>query len=92
MQKIIYLKNFNSNKKGDVEIVSNNIAHGLIESGIVRIYGGVKVGMFKAPADKMMRPETKVERRVKQKPETRVEKRVRQRYPVKENNFNQEDK
>lgn len=48
MQKIKYLKDYKGHKKGDIEIVENNIAHGLIENGIAKLYT--------AFYDKMMRP------------------------------------
>lgn len=37
--QIYLLKDYQQSKKGDTINVSNNIAHGLIESGIARIQG-----------------------------------------------------
>ena len=73
MQTIIYVKNYQKHKIGDIEIVTNNIAHGLIEMGVARIYSREikkeikeKIKAFrKPPADKMMRPKKKPKARVK---------------------------
>jgi len=61
MQKIIYIKNYKSHKAGDIEVVENNIAHGLIELGVAKLWTGEKPKkkIFVAPEDKMMRAETK---------------------------------
>jgi len=55
MQKIIYLKDYQNHKKGEVEIVSNNVAHGLIEQGVANLFGYQAEALFKPPVDKMMR-------------------------------------
>ena len=54
MQKIKYIKSYNGKRAGDIDVVGNNIAHGLIESNVAILYVN---RMFKAPADKMMRTE-----------------------------------
>lgn len=74
MQRIIYIKNHKGHKIGDVEIVSNNIAHGLIDSNIAQIYHSrivdiMKKVLMRPPADKMMRPETRLERKTRQREE-----------------------
>ena len=39
MQKIIYTQDHQGHKKGDIEFVSNNVAHGLLELGVALVYG-----------------------------------------------------
>lgn len=55
MQRIIYIQNFNNKKIGEIDLVSNNIAHGLIENGIAEMYSVVNSVL--GYEDKMMRPE-----------------------------------
>ena len=74
MQKIKYIVNYQGHKIGDVEIVSNNTAHGLIEKGVAILYhidiGGEKSKVLEEPpVDKMMKPETKAERKARQRRE-----------------------
>uniref|UniRef100_A0A6M3MDC6 Uncharacterized protein n=1 Tax=viral metagenome TaxID=1070528 RepID=A0A6M3MDC6_9ZZZZ len=69
MQKIIYIKDYQENRKGIVGEVSNNMAHALVELGVAVIYkkGMEKVlrniakkeakALRKPPVDKMMKPE-----------------------------------
>ena len=58
MQKIIYLENYKNYRKGDIEFVSNNIAHGLIELGIIRLYNNkAKTKIYKSSINKMMIPD-----------------------------------
>jgi len=52
MQRIKYIKNYKDKKIGDIEMVGNNTAHGLIDKGIAVLY---KVKIMKSPTDKMMR-------------------------------------
>jgi len=60
MQKIQYLRDYNHKNAGDIDFVSNNIAHGLVEKSIAILY---KDRLFKSPIDKMMRSEIKLVRR-----------------------------
>jgi len=56
MQKIIYIKNYNGYTVGDIDTIDNNIAHGLIDRGIIKLYSKSIVRLLqKAPKDKMMR-------------------------------------
>ena len=52
MQKIQYIKNYKNKTIGEIEDVSNNIAFGLIDSGIARLYKGE---LLEQSQDKMMR-------------------------------------
>jgi len=52
MQKIQYIKNYKSKIIGEIEDVSNNVAFGLIDSGIARLYKGE---FLEQSQDKMMR-------------------------------------
>jgi len=56
VQRIIYLKDYKGHKKGEIEIVSNNVAHGLIELGVAKIATKRK-SLRKPPMDRMMRPQ-----------------------------------
>ena len=38
MYKIIYIEDYKGKKMGDTAIVENNIAHGLIDSGVAKLY------------------------------------------------------
>jgi len=49
MQKVIYLSDYNGKIKGDVEEVSNNYAHFLIDKGLAMLKG---TGVYR---DRMMR-------------------------------------
>ena len=55
MQRIIYIKNYENKKIGDLDFLSNNIAHGLIENGIAELYS--ESNSVLGYEDKMMRPE-----------------------------------
>jgi len=78
MQKIQYIRNYNDKNAGDIEIVGNNIAHGLIEKGIAILY---RNKMFRSPMDKMMRSETRAERRARQRAE--AGRKLGDKYKVK---------
>jgi len=39
MQKIIFVKDHKGHKKGDIEFVSSNVCHGLLELGVALVYG-----------------------------------------------------
>lgn len=51
MQTIILIKDHQENKSGEILIVSNNVAHGLIDSGLAELYNS----KFVIEYDKMMR-------------------------------------
>jgi len=55
MQKVEIIKPYQSYRVGDVITVTQNVAHGLVSIGVAKIFGGYP--------DKMMRPESKGERR-----------------------------
>lgn len=40
MQKIQYIKNYKDKSIGEIETVENNIAHGLVDNGLARLYQG----------------------------------------------------
>jgi len=65
MQKIKYIKNYLGKKIGEIEVVSNNIAHGLIERGVAVLYSAKKI--ITGYADKMMRPETSTTKKGKKR-------------------------
>lgn len=52
MQKIQYIKNYRDKRAGDIETVGNNIAHGLVETGVAILY---RNKIMRSPQDKMMR-------------------------------------
>ena len=52
MQTIVFIQDHQENKLGDSLIVSNNVAHGLIDSGFAKLYNSE----FAIENDKMMRP------------------------------------
>jgi hypothetical protein len=60
MQTIIYIKNYKDKGVGMVENVSNNIAHGLVEIGVAKIYSDYN--LEKISSDKMMRTGEKIKR------------------------------
>ena len=60
MQKIQYIKDYGEKNAGDIEAVSNNVAHSLIENCVAILY---RNRLFRSPVDKMMRTETRGERR-----------------------------
>jgi len=68
MIKITYIQNHKGKRRGDTEMVSNNIAHGLFEEGIA---GPWETDIFKdisgPPMDKMMKPQTRGEVRAERK-------------------------
>jgi len=66
MQKIQYLRNYKNKKAGEIDFVSNNVAHGLVEEGVAVLYIN---RMFISPEDKMMRTETRAERKTRQRAE-----------------------
>lgn len=68
MQRIQYIK---GNRSGQIDFVSNNIAHGLIERGEAVL---MTVRMVDAMQDKMMRAETKIQAKMD---------RAKQTYEIK---------
>lgn len=56
MIKVQYIKSHKKNNAGDVETVSNNVAHGLVEKGIAILY---RNKLMESPVDKMLRSEEK---------------------------------
>jgi len=63
MQKIIYTKSYKGKEKGDIGIVSNNVAHGLIELGVVELYSIYSARVVSEA--KKTRAERKAEKRAK---------------------------
>jgi len=64
MQRIIYTQDYKGKKIGNIDVVSNNIAHGLFELGVAEIYSrqaekalkrALRKEMQRPPVDKMMR-------------------------------------
>ena len=58
MKKVIFTKNWKDKIVGDVDVVDNNIAHGLIDSGTAVLFNEntyQNTSFEKPPADKMMR-------------------------------------
>lgn len=64
MVKIVYLRNYKDKKAGDIDYVSNNVAFGLVDQGAAMRQTS---SLMSSPADKMMRLETKAERKVRQR-------------------------
>jgi len=63
MQKIIYTKSYKGKEKGNIVLVSNNVAHGLIELGVAEIYS---IYLEKTLVEsKKTRAERRAERRAK---------------------------
>jgi len=63
MQRIIYTKSYKGKEKGDIALVSNNVAHGFIELGVAEVYSthfGNIVGK-----SKKTRAELRAERKAK---------------------------
>ncbi len=81
MQKIKLLQKYGANRANDILSVSNNKAHYLIENKIGVLIGYETTGIFKAPADKMMRAELKAER--KRRKGERIKSRKPKIYEVK---------
>ena len=72
MQRVIYIKDFKGKKRGNIDTVSNNVAHGLFELGVAEKYSRqaekllrrvIKKEMRRPPKDKMMRAEVKTDGR-----------------------------
>ena len=61
MKTIIFIKDYKDRKKGEIETMGNNVAHGLLELGVAQIYIEhieklLKKEIRKPPVDKMMKP------------------------------------
>ncbi len=83
MQKITFIKNYNNHRIGDTAVVTNNVAHGFIDNGVAVLSKFSETRMMKAPIDRMMRAEARIERK-KRREERRVEKiKKRQPYRIK---------
>ena len=78
MQTIKYITIYQGHRVGETEVVSNNIAHGLIEKGVatlfqINILGKEYKALESPPVDKIMRTE-----------EVKIRKRKTQKYQIKE--------
>ena len=67
MIKIIYIRNYKNKKTGDIDYTSRNVAFGLVEQGIAM---RADSGLMESPEDKMMKVETRAERRARRKRDT----------------------
>ncbi|MHA1305399.1 MAG: hypothetical protein ACTSPI_16995 [Candidatus Heimdallarchaeaceae archaeon] len=65
MIKIIYTRDFNKKRKGEIDYVSNNVAFGLVENGVAVRGDSSMANLYEAREDKMMRPVTKGKKRAK---------------------------
>ena len=56
MQKIKYIQYYNGRRVDDIESVSNNVAHGLIEKGVAILYKEQEYfnRILSSPENKMM--------------------------------------
>lgn len=60
MIKIIYIRDYKDKKDGEIEEVSNNVAHGLIESGVAMKYQTYNTSaILRAPVDRMFKADRK---------------------------------
>ena len=83
MQEIIFIKNYNNYRIGDIASVTNNVAHGFIEKGIASLSRIAKTRIMKAPRDKMMRAEARIEKRKRRTEKIEKIKRREQTYKTK---------
>ena len=76
MQKIIYIVDYKNHTRGEVEYVSNNVAHGLFELGVAELYEFADKSLGERPTDKLL---YKAETRAERKERERAEKIARQK-------------
>ena len=85
MQKVKLLKKYKTSRVDDIVSVSNNEAHWLIENGYGLLVGYRTTGFFESPENKMMKPETRMDRKRRQRLEQseEIKKRKPQVYKIK---------
>lgn len=92
MLKITYTQNYKGKRKGSTEMVSRNMAHGLIEKGVAQLYNVFNTRQMKKPTqDKQMKPkeektrgEIRAERRAKREArKAKKEKEVKEKQEYK---------
>jgi len=77
MQKIIYITDYKNHSKGEIEHVSNNVAHGLFELGVAKHYKNTDELLYGRATDKLLyKKETIAERKVRERAERRARQRI----------------
>jgi cytochrome c553 len=80
MLKIVYTQNYKGKRRGDTDLVSRNIAHGLIDKGIAKLFNVFNTREIKKPTqDKQMKP-----KKEKTRGELRAERRAKKEAKAKQ--------